>query len=109
MPPSRTTGSGRLILALLLCAGPARALAQEADPPLDGPRRVFQDSLLEHLAGDWSMAGRVRGRAATYTLHAEWVLNHQFLELRMRDVAEPPAYQARVYLGYDNASERYVT
>ena len=111
MPPSRMTGSVRLILALLLCAGagPVRARAQEADAPLDGPRRIFQDSLLEHLTGDWSMAGRVRGRPVTYTLHAEWVLNHQFLELRMRDVAEPPAYQAMVYLGYDNTSERYVT
>ena len=26
----------------------------------------------------------------------------------MRDVAEPPAYQATVYIGYDNTSERYV-
>jgi hypothetical protein len=27
----------------------------------------------------------------------------------MRDVSDPPAYQATVYIGYDNTSERYVT
>jgi len=95
------------LLLAMVCAVPATA--QAPDPPLDGSRRIFQDSLLDRLTGDWSMAGRVRGRPATYALHAEWVLNHQFLEVKMRDVADPPAYQATVYLGYDNASERYVS
>jgi hypothetical protein len=31
---------------------------------------------------------------------ATWVLNHQFLELRMRDVAQPPQYEAIVLIGY---------
>jgi hypothetical protein len=103
---SRARIAGALVLWLALGSVPARG--QQPDAPLDGTRRIFQDSLLEQLTGDWSMVGRVRGRPATYTLHAAWVLNHQFLELRMRDVAEPPAYQATVYLGYDNASDRYV-
>ena len=94
------------LLVAIACVAPISA--QSSEPPADGPRHILQDSLLDQLAGDWSMAGRVRGRPATYTLHAEWVLNHQFLQLKMRDVADPPAYQAAVYLGYDNASERYV-
>jgi len=84
---------------------PARAQQPE---PLDGPGRVFQDSLVERLAGDWSMRGRIRGEPATFSLHAEWVLNHQFLRLDMRNVTDPSAYEATVYIGWDNTSERYV-
>jgi hypothetical protein len=105
--PSRSPAFAALLLAAVLRVVPAGA--QASDPPLDGPRNILQDSLLDRLAGDWSMAGRVRGRPAMYTFHAEWVLNHQFLELKMRDAAVPPAYQATVYLGYDNASDRYVS
>ena len=93
------------VVAAVLLASPARAQQPE---PLDGPGRVFQDSLVERLAGDWSMPGTVRGEPATFSLHAEWVLNHQFLRLDMRDAAEPPAYQATVYIGRDNTSDRYV-
>jgi hypothetical protein len=92
-----------LALALLAPAAPAQEAA-----PLDGPHRTFQDPLLDQLAGEWSMAGTVRSRPVAYRLRAEWVLGHQFLRLEMRDAAEPPAYQAVVFVGYDHASERYV-
>jgi hypothetical protein len=97
---------GFLLLGSLFVSAPAAS--QQPESPLDGPHRTFQDPLLEQLTGTWSMAGAVRGRPATYSLRAEWTLNHQFLKLEMRDVTEPPAYQATVYVGYDNASERYV-
>ena len=93
------------LLASNLIVAPLRA---QEPPPLDGAHRILQDSLLERLAGNWAMVGAVRTRPANYSLSAEWVLNHQFLKLEMRDVAEPPAYQATVYIGYDNASDRYV-
>jgi hypothetical protein len=79
-----------------------------APPPQDGPAHPFQDPLVDRLAGDWSMTGSLLGKPATYRLRAEWVLGHQFLRLEMRDVHDPPAYEAHVYLGYDNASDRYV-
>jgi hypothetical protein len=91
------------LLCLALTATPA--VAQQ---PLDGPSRQFQDSLFGRLAGSWTMTGPVHGQPATYALRAEWVLNHQFLRLEMRDVTEPPSYQAHVYIGYDNTSSRYV-
>ncbi len=93
------------VACLVLAAG---AAAAQQPPPLDGPNRPVQDTLLDRLAGEWTMSGAVRGRPATYTLRGEWVLAHQFLKLDMRDVNEPLAYQAMVYIGYDNASERYV-
>jgi hypothetical protein len=77
-------------------------------PTLDGPTHPFQDPLLDQLAGTWTMTGAVRGRKVTYTVHAEWVLNHQFMRVDMRDVATPPSYEATFYLGYDNMSTRYV-
>jgi hypothetical protein len=95
-----------LLLGPALLVPPARA--QQPEPPLDGPHHVLKDSLLDHLTGTWSMVGAVRGSPVTYSLRAEWTLNHQFLKLEMRDVAEPPAYQATVFIGYDNTSERYV-
>ena len=99
----------RTIAALLFLARWAfPAQAQEPPPPLDGPHRPVQDSLLDKLTGSWIMAGTVRGQPATSDFRAEWVLNHQFLKIDMRDVNDPPAYQATVYIGYDNASERYV-
>jgi len=75
---------------------------------LDGPQRPFQDSLFDGLAGTWFMSGAVGTRPAGYSLHADWVLNHQFLRLEMRDTAQVPAYQAIVFIGRDNMSERYV-
>jgi hypothetical protein len=100
----------RILAVVFVCLSlPATGLgAQQPEPPLDGAQLLFQDSLLDRLTGAWSMSGAVRGRPAALTLSGVWVLNHQFLRLEMRDVNVPPAYQADVYIGYDNASERYV-
>lgn len=92
-------------LAAAWLAAPVQA---QETTPVDGPQRTFRDSLLDGLAGTWNMSGNVRGKPARYRLSAEWVLNHQFLRVDMRDVTDPPAYQATVYIGYDNTSQRYV-
>jgi len=101
---------GKWTVTALLCLGAVAPGIRGQQPvePLDGPRRPFQDTLFERLTGQWAMTGTVRGRPVTYALRVDWVLNHQFLRLDMRDVADPPAYQATVYIGYDNTSERYV-
>jgi len=41
-------------------------------------------------------------------MEAKWVLQHHFLQLHMKDVANPPRYEALVMIGYDPAEERYV-
>lgn len=89
----------------LCCNGEQFAAAQE---PLDGPHRIFKDELLENLVGEWKLARKIRGRSAENTVKVEWVLNHQFLRIHMKDVATPPNYEAMVFVGYDNMSERYV-
>jgi hypothetical protein len=95
-----------LSLSLLLALS-APALAQQPVGQ-DGPAHSFQDSLMTQLVGQWTMSGDLLGSAAPFTLRVEWVLNHQFLRLEMRDQANPPKYEAISYVGYDNASERYV-
>jgi hypothetical protein len=37
-----------------------------------------------------------------------WVLNHQFLELHYLPDTSKQSYEALVYIGYDNTSDRYV-
>jgi len=92
------------VLLLVLCSAAQGA----ADDPLDGPKRIFHDDLLDNLAGKWSLTREIRGKTQQNTVEAEWLLNHQFLRIHMKDVATPPAYEAMIFIGYDNASERYV-
>jgi hypothetical protein len=93
-----------LVALLALQPGPA-ARSEDA---LNGPKRTFSDDLIENLTGDWIVNRQIRGRIVQNTLHAEWVLDHQFLQLHMKDVAEPSAYEAIVLIGYNDADRRYV-
>ncbi len=94
-----------VLLACFSPVGTTRLLSQE---PLDGRNRVFHDELLENLAGDWKLTRKIRGQSVQNTARAEWVLNHQFMRLHMKDVSNPPNYEAMVFIGYDYTSERYV-
>src|SRR4029077_16001073 len=93
----------RWLVALLMVAAPA-----SAQEPVDGPKHPLHDPFIEQLAGDWALTRQIRGKEARNTLQPEWVLNHQFLQLHMKDIAQPPAYEALVYIGYQNADQRYV-
>lgn len=95
------------LLVVLVGLSPAALSAQET-PSLDGPQHPFQDSLFDRLAGHWTMTGSIGQRSLTYDVHADWVLHHQFLRVDMRDTAQVPVYEAHVYIGRDNTSERYV-
>ena len=94
--------------ALLFCLGLAPAANLAAQEPLDGPHRQFRDDLLDNLVGSWRLTRKIRGQTVENSVRAEWVLNHQFLQIHMKDVKSPPAYEAMVFIGYDNTSERYV-
>ena len=96
------------LVAVLCLAAPALTTAVRAQEALDGPKHIFQDELLEHLVGNWMLTRAIRGQEVQNSVQAGWVLNHQFLQVHMKDVASPPAYEAFVYVGYDNTSERYV-
>jgi len=89
-------------LGLLIAS---QAIGQE---PLDGRDRPFRDEFIDNLVGKWKLTRKFKSRTVDNNVNAEWVLNHQFLLLHMKDVNNPPTYEAMVYIGYDNTSERYV-
>jgi len=99
-------------MTILAAAGHALAQEPAKPPPLDGPSVVFKDALVEGLAGEWSATGKMMGHPFHHRISASWVLNHQFLQLHMIDLEEPAKnrarYEALVYIGRDNLSDRYV-
>ena len=101
-------GMKTIALASLLGIFACYPVAAAVQEPLDGPNRIFRDDLLDNLVGKWRLTRIIRDKQVQNTVEAGWVLNHQFLRLHMKDVAEPPQYEAMVFIGYDNASERYV-
>jgi len=89
------------------------------DPPreIDGEHCPLQDPFLDNLVGDWDVRGTVVGQQLRHRCDARWVLNHQFMRIHFEDAtrsrrgrkaAEDPPYEAFVFIGYDNMSERYV-
>jgi len=89
-----------------LVASQQRTVADD-DPP-DGPKRIFKDHFIENLVGDWKLTRQVRGTEVQNTVKAEWVLNHQFLQVHMKDAANPPTYEALVLIGYSYADKQYI-
>ena len=91
-----------VIMMLLLSIACTPAAAQN---PRD---RSFKDDLLDNLVGEWKLVRKIQGRITENVVKADWVLNHQFLRVHMRDIANPPAYEATVFIGYDTIQDRYV-
>lgn len=95
----------RTFLNVTMCIilGAGAALAQQP---------TFHDELLNHLAGNWILQGTIAGKPATHDVQAAWVLNHQYLLIhevsREKNSQGLPAYEAMVYIGWDQASAEYV-
>jgi hypothetical protein len=88
-----------LAALLLVCVSATPLVSQQA--PAHG-------AALDALQGRWRLAGRVQGDSVNYNGYGEWVLNHQFLRLNLRDVATPPQYEAHVYIGWDAERKQYM-
>ena len=93
-----------VLIFLLLTASANFVRGQNTDVR----NRTFQDDLLDNLVGEWKLVRRIQGRTTENVVKADWVLNHQFLRIQMRDIAQPPAYEATVFVGYDTTQDRYV-
>jgi hypothetical protein len=93
-----------LLITLLLALAPVGARAQTSAP--------WPDDLVNHMTGQWELEGKILGRDAHHEVRAEWVLNHQFLNIQEKTAAGAPSsehrYEASWFLGYDPVSERYV-
>ena len=58
--------------------------------------------------GNWDLKGIIGNRPIANNFSAQWVLNHQFMELNLIDTVKIPTYTAKVFIGYDCVSERYI-
>jgi hypothetical protein len=100
------------IILMSLCAilSPSIVAAQTPapPPPLDGPNAIFHDSLLDNFAGNWTAVRARTRQTTTSAVHVEWLLNHQFIEIHYRDTVSASGYDAMVFIGHDNVSDRYV-
>ena len=71
----------------------------------------FQDPLLDRFTGQWVLRGTIAGEEVVHDLHAEWGLGHHYLRFREvaleRDEHGNAAYDAIVFIGWDEASGRY--
>lgn len=87
---------------LLIGLTPLFGLAQQTTP---------QDLFLDHLAGKWELRGTIHGTETTHDILAEWVLNHQYLQLkevsREKDINGKPEYEAIVYICWEQKREEY--
>ena len=84
---------------------PTVLLAQNSQPC---NQALFKDTLLDKLTGQWALSGQIGNRTVANHFTAQWVLNHQFIELDFVDTGSPPGYVAKVSIGYDCISEKYV-
>src|SRR5690349_13649496 len=81
-----------LILAAMLAviAGPRLVAAQARD------NQQLADPLLDELVGDWQVTRTFRsGRTVQNNVHAEWVLNHQWLKLEYPPSRRQPRRRQR--------------
>jgi hypothetical protein len=85
----------------MISASPASAQAQQSHGRLDDP-------FLDNLVGTWSISRQIRGTVVENVMQAQWVLNHQFIQLHMRGAGDPPSYEALVLIGYDPSASRHV-
>jgi hypothetical protein len=75
----------------------------------DSPPKELNDALLDNLVGDWRVDRKFgNGRTAEDTLHAEWALQHHFVELHYGGAASSSKYEAKVFIGYDDSDQSYV-
>jgi hypothetical protein len=96
-----TASVSLVLLSLFVSAQPA--FAQPAAPG---------DSLLSHLTGNWILHGTIAGRDTTHDIESEWVLNHEYVRIhevsREKNGAGQPAYEAIVYIAWDQAASEYL-
>lgn len=65
------------------------------------------DSLLAKFVGDWHIARSFPSRTAENTARVDWVLDGHWLRITMKDVADPPGYEAHVYITRDRTTREY--
>ncbi len=92
-----------MLLTVLVVLGACPIMAQQP---------MLKDPLLDAMTGDWVLKGRIGGRETVHDIGVDWVLGHQYVCIRETsremDSSGHPAYEAHVYVGWDQAASEYV-
>lgn len=76
------------------------------------PTARAEVQLLDRLAGDWVLQGTIGGKQTTHDVHADWVLNREYLRVhevsREKNPTGSPAYEAIVFISWDVKAQEYV-
>jgi hypothetical protein len=73
------------------------------------PPPTLKDPFLDNFVGDWSVARKMsNGRTIESSVHGEWVLKHQFIQLHYGAGEKAPEYEALVFIGFDETATSYV-
>ena len=80
--------------------------------PAAAQQATLHDDLLNRLVGRWTLTGTIRGKQTTHDVNVEWVLNHQYLQVREvsreRDQEGRQQYDATVFIGWHETRRGYV-
>ena len=97
----RIIGSMLCVYALL-AGGWCHAQKGQASAPVN---------LLDRLAGDWVLKGSLGGKESTHDIHADWVLNHEYLRLhevsREKNDKGGPSYEAIVFINWNVKTQEF--
>ena len=90
-----------VLCSIMLCIS---AAAEASKPSAPG-------ELLNHLAGTWVLHGTIAGKTTTHDVHAEWVLSHEYLQLREvsreKNAGGAAAYDAIIYIEWYAKAREY--
>ena len=69
------------------------------------------EALLNRLAGQWVLTGKLAGRETTHDISADWTLNHGYLRIHETSREKKPsgeaAYEAIIFVSYNAKTEDY--
>jgi len=83
---------------------PALGTGRLAEAKAASPDNTYLDA----LQGDWDMSGTLLGKPVKYRARGQRILHGGFLRLHMIDAADPPTYEADLFLGYDAHADDYI-
>lgn len=76
-----------------------------------GQASTFQDPLLDHMTGQWVLAGTIDGQETTHDVTIEWILGHQYIQIqeisREKKANGDAEYEALVFIGQDTKTGGY--
>ncbi len=91
------TSAALLVMGLVLRASSA------------APAPSLEDHFLDHFVGDWKVERKIRNtRSVQTSVHCNWTLKHQFIELHYGAAEAAPEYEAFVFIGFDDDAKNYV-